>query len=601
MADSCIVCLEDLDAVPDTALHDDLQDAGEVAALSIDLPPPHPSKTTKNLAIALIKPCNHILHDECLREWSQQANSCPICRQAFNLVEVLDKVGGTVLSEYEVEDKKQVAEFDPSAWIEDEEEEEPARPCPICGEADQEEVLLLCDACDAPYHTHCTGLDRVPNGHWFCMECEHDGAYERAASPSGIPLTGRLGPRTLATVRRTRHRTRTDHWQGAWSMLSSRIHDVTGLDLDFSDDDQNLATYRETQHRTTNERRQFSQWQRRINIATRQGAREAFRAAIPADVRPETPVESIEETKAWGAFEKAKEIDTVSPNRRKRKSRSITASPSQGPSAPAEPERKLKRPRTRRVLDRPEPVASPSISSSSRPPVARLASPTARILNDVSGQPSFLSSLLKEVEMNPSSEDERSVVSSTTNIAPNRVTSPVDYSSPAASPTSSSPYHTSRAMSATPPPHITKRSRSPLRLTSRVEPIFPPANYSPNRSPPGKRSEQDHQCSSPTNEIRQPRPRQRTVRLPRSEDTSPVRAAMTIEAKEGINRIVKSALAPHWEGAELTKEQYAEINRDISRKLYEIVAEQRVNDEMGNELVKIATTEVAIAVKQLTA
>ena len=29
---------------------------------------------------------------------------------------------GNVLSEYEVEDKKQVAEFDPSAWIEDEEE-----------------------------------------------------------------------------------------------------------------------------------------------------------------------------------------------------------------------------------------------------------------------------------------------------------------------------------------------------------------------------------------------------------------------------------------------------------------------------------------------
>ena len=96
MADSCIVCLEDLDAVPDPAVHDDLQDAGEVAAQAtdLDLPQPHPSTTTNNLAVALIKPCGHVLHDECLREWSQQANSCPICRQAFNLVEVLDKVGG---------------------------------------------------------------------------------------------------------------------------------------------------------------------------------------------------------------------------------------------------------------------------------------------------------------------------------------------------------------------------------------------------------------------------------------------------------------------------------------------------------------------------
>lgn len=76
---------------------------------------------------------------------------------------------------------------------------------------------------------------------------------------------------------------------------------------------------------------------------------------------------------------------------------------------------------------------------------------------------------------------------------------------------------------------------------------------------------------------------------------------MSIEAKEGINKIVKSALAPHWKAAALTKEQYADINRDISRKLYEIAAEQRINDDSGQELGKIATTEVANAVKSLTA
>ncbi|KAK0099498.1 hypothetical protein ONS96_008335 [Cadophora gregata f. sp. sojae] len=464
------------------------------------------------------------------------------------------------------------------------------------------QVLLLCDACDAPYHTHCTGLDRVPNGHWFCMECEHEGAYERAASPSGTPLRGRLAPRTLATVRRARHRTRADHWQGAWSMLSRRIHDVSGLDLDFSDDDQNLSDYRVSQHRTDDEQRRFSQWQRRINIATRQGARDAFRAAVPSSIRPETPVESIEETRAWNAFEKAKEMDTASPNRRKRKSRSVTASPCEGPSVPAEPERKLKRPRTRRVLDRPESAASPSVASSSRPISSnRSGSPSTRHLNDANGQPSFLSSLLKEVEMHHGSDDERSTYSSTTISAPNRVTSPIDYSSPAASPTSSSPYHTPRAMSTTPPPHFTDRSRSPLTLTSHIEPIFPPANYSPNRSSPDNKTEHDHQCSSPTTEIRQPRPRQRPVKLPRSEDSSPVRAAMSIEAKEDINKIVKSALAPHWKAAALTKEQYADINRDISRKLYEIAAEQRINDDSGHELGKIATTEVANAVKSLKA
>lgn len=89
MADQCIVCLEELDAVP--AIHDDHL---EVAAANTDLPTTVPGKNEQQQPIALIKPCSHVLHDECLREWSQKANSCPICRQAFNVVEILDKVGG---------------------------------------------------------------------------------------------------------------------------------------------------------------------------------------------------------------------------------------------------------------------------------------------------------------------------------------------------------------------------------------------------------------------------------------------------------------------------------------------------------------------------
>ena len=74
------------------------------------------------------------------------------------------------MSEYTVEDKKQVADFDPSAWINDNLGEEVASTCPICDRSDQEDVLLLCDECDASYHTHCVGLDRVPNGQWFCSK-----------------------------------------------------------------------------------------------------------------------------------------------------------------------------------------------------------------------------------------------------------------------------------------------------------------------------------------------------------------------------------------------------------------------------------------------
>jgi hypothetical protein len=93
MADQCIVCLEDLDVVPD-AFSVDLQDAASAAGPSTILTTPHPGDVDNQQQIALIKPCGHTLHDECLRMWSQKANSCPICRHAFNLVEVLDKVGG---------------------------------------------------------------------------------------------------------------------------------------------------------------------------------------------------------------------------------------------------------------------------------------------------------------------------------------------------------------------------------------------------------------------------------------------------------------------------------------------------------------------------
>ena len=92
MADQCIVCLEDLDVAG--SIHDDLLDSGEVAASTAMRPRANPSKVDDEQLIALIKPCSHVLHDQCLREWSQKANSCPICRQAFNLVEVWDKVGG---------------------------------------------------------------------------------------------------------------------------------------------------------------------------------------------------------------------------------------------------------------------------------------------------------------------------------------------------------------------------------------------------------------------------------------------------------------------------------------------------------------------------
>lgn len=107
MSDTCIVCLGDL---------------GESASDPLE-PVPSPNTTATATAtvtavkdvgtadvvvqvkdgfvdedpgeIAQLLPCGHILHNNCLKPWVERANSCPICRRNFNMVELSDRVGGT--------------------------------------------------------------------------------------------------------------------------------------------------------------------------------------------------------------------------------------------------------------------------------------------------------------------------------------------------------------------------------------------------------------------------------------------------------------------------------------------------------------------------
>lgn len=121
MADQCIVCLEPLDVEASAAPTPPAPvGAGALAAeellptatvnherLAIEDAETLAREThekTEKLAggadhahhdhVARIEVCGHMLHDECLREWSDKANSCPICRQTFHNVTVYDKIGG---------------------------------------------------------------------------------------------------------------------------------------------------------------------------------------------------------------------------------------------------------------------------------------------------------------------------------------------------------------------------------------------------------------------------------------------------------------------------------------------------------------------------
>ncbi len=95
MAEQCIVCLSDLDVYSEssqvatpTAGSDDIAGGinGDTISTKYDV--------NDESLIATLRPCMHHLHNVCLVPWVERANSCPICRTNFDLVELSKSVGG---------------------------------------------------------------------------------------------------------------------------------------------------------------------------------------------------------------------------------------------------------------------------------------------------------------------------------------------------------------------------------------------------------------------------------------------------------------------------------------------------------------------------
>lgn len=122
-----------------------------------------------------VKSCGHRFCNPCIERWAQSCSQCPLCKREMGALSSLGcskptrrcREGEPEHLERAVPRRRlQVTssdDFAPSSDI----------ACEVCGGDDMEALLLLCDECDAGYHTFCLepALPEVPSESWYCPRC----------------------------------------------------------------------------------------------------------------------------------------------------------------------------------------------------------------------------------------------------------------------------------------------------------------------------------------------------------------------------------------------------------------------------------------------
>lgn len=519
---------------------------------------------------------------------------------------------GPKLSQYAVQDKQQVADIDPSMIIDDDyalEDDGSYDACMVCDEFGDSSQLMFCHSCEQICHVFCAGLDEMPtHGAWYCQGCMENPALLEAASRR------RINPRGPAAwvrgrSRVPRHNRAPDEWVGVWQSVWNRLQ--WDIDFPFEDEDQ-------SENQSEVLRREAHDWERRFQLARDMGAGTRFRAAAdniysrrrgsnrsghPTNRAlhrepPKTPrdPESQEEISAWNQFDKARNQlaqlsdvpappESTASSRRGRKRKSADSSSTGADPTEQQPERKLKRPRTRLHIDSGR--GESSSAGARRNTVTHEAIPepaTSPLAGESSNAPGFLASLLQEVEVDRFAERDKEIAApQPKRIIVERACSP-QHSSPGLSPV----YQQPRADMTTPPPLNLTRPRSPIEQ-DQGSPTYSP--YSPADDERVGRRRLTHRAaglSSP----------------PRSKDSSPSRPpTLSYSTKAELQRMVTAVLKPLYMKKEVTKEEYTDINRDVSRLLYDKVgdagAAALADQETREKWQRMATDEVEGAIKVL--
>lgn len=148
--------------------------------------------------------CEHDFCAPCIEEWSGNVQTCPIDRKPFTVIRVRERHGGPFVRDIAVKG----VEAEPQVELE-------FTNCEVCQRSDREEIMLLCDGCDAGYHMDCLmpPLAEIPAGSWYCDNCfasdlseEDDISQVLAEMESIVMPSTRLRIRREVTPRITRTR-----------------------------------------------------------------------------------------------------------------------------------------------------------------------------------------------------------------------------------------------------------------------------------------------------------------------------------------------------------------------------------------------------------